>query len=451
MPLTVHTVDQILALSPDGSSAKAAKGLLMPDRWPTLGNDERAIWGECHGSGSKPYQVIIDVAGPTFKCSCPSRKFPCKHGLALYLLLIQSEGSLPSNQPPTWAAEWLSMRQQKAEKQVEKKEAKAANAPVDTGAAARREARRLDRMVAGARELEQWMEDLVRHGIGDLPTKPASFWRDATARMVDAQASGLGSALKLVESAVSSGEGWPQRALFQLGRIQLLVEAMQRIETLPPALQHDVRISAGWAPDREDVIAAGDRVGDAWHVLGVSHDENERLWERRVWLNGSQSGRSAMLLDYSHGVRHFETAFVPGMKVKATLAFYPGAAPLRALLLDDPVGVAAPAPVGKTNTWDEALDSVAESIARQPWLQRIPVMLHHAIPVLRERRWYVRDAQASEVPMRVGEGDGWQLLALSGGNPLAMFGEWLGDRWRPLSAWHDDDETPVWTEVITAA
>jgi len=97
--------DQILALSPDDSSAKAAKGLLAPAKWPMLGHDEVAIWGECQGSGSKPYQVIIEVSGPSFKCSCPSRKFPCKHGLALYLLLAQKESAFTANTQPQWVNE----------------------------------------------------------------------------------------------------------------------------------------------------------------------------------------------------------------------------------------------------------------------------------------------------------------------------------------------------------
>ena len=72
--------------SVDTASAKAAKGLVVPAKWPTLGASEAALWGECQGSGSKPYQVQIDPSEPAFRCTCPSRKFPCKHGLALMLL-----------------------------------------------------------------------------------------------------------------------------------------------------------------------------------------------------------------------------------------------------------------------------------------------------------------------------------------------------------------------------
>lgn len=145
---------------------------------------------------------------------------------------------------------------------------------------------------------------------------------------MDAQASGLAAGVRQLESAVSSGEGWQQRTLLSMGRLQLLTEAMQRMDALPELLRHDVRSSAGWAMDKEDVLAANDRVLDAWHVLGISHDENEKLWERRVWLRGVASGRNALLLDFSHGGRRFDQALVPGTVVKATLCFFPSASPV---------------------------------------------------------------------------------------------------------------------------
>lgn len=456
------TTDQILALAPDDSSVKAAKGLLAPAKWPTLGHDEVAIWGECQGSGSKPYQVIIEVSGPSFKCGCPSRKFPCKHGLALYLLLAQKESAFTANTQPPWVNEWLSARQERAEKKAEKA-AQTEAKPADPEAAAKREAKRLERMINGAQDLERWMADLVRHGLADLPAKPVTFWRDAAARLVDAQASGLAAGVRQLESAVSSGEGWQQRTLLHMGRLQLLTEAMQRMDALPDLLRHDVRSSAGWAMDKGDVLAANDRVSDAWHVLGVSHDENEKLWERRVWLRGTASVRNALLLDFSHGGRRFDQVFVPGTVVKATLGFFPSASPLRALWVDEPqrtqssaedeesnqTPLRTSAPSAVNSAWDAALTSVADALASQPWLQRLPLMLSHAVPVCRDLQWYLRDAEGREVPMRLSTDDGWQLCALSGGHPLAVFGEWLGERLRPLSVWRGDSPQPCWTEVTS--
>ena len=106
------TSESVLALAPDASSVKAAQALLKPGQWPTLGFNENAVWGECKGSGSKPYQVEADLSGPVFKCTCPSRKFPCKHSLALLLLRVQ--------QAPDWVKEWLDARENRAARQEQK-------------------------------------------------------------------------------------------------------------------------------------------------------------------------------------------------------------------------------------------------------------------------------------------------------------------------------------------
>lgn len=118
------TSESVLALAPDASSVKAAQALLKPGQWPTLGFNENAVWGECKGSGSKPYQVEADLSGPVFKCTCPSRKFPCKHSLALLLLRVQQEAAFTQGEAPDWVKEWLDAREKRAARQEQKQENK---------------------------------------------------------------------------------------------------------------------------------------------------------------------------------------------------------------------------------------------------------------------------------------------------------------------------------------
>src|SRR3984885_15944768 len=96
----VWTTERILALSPDPASTKAGEGLSSPNKWVSRGHNARTMWGECQGSGSKPYQTQIDLSEPAFKCSCPSRKFPCKHSLALFLLFVEQPKLFPASDPP---------------------------------------------------------------------------------------------------------------------------------------------------------------------------------------------------------------------------------------------------------------------------------------------------------------------------------------------------------------
>src|SRR5262245_37016550 len=114
------TTEQILALAPDPASAKAGQGLATARKWLTLGADAQTAWGLCQGSGKDPYQTQIDLTEPAFHCSCPSRKFPCKHGLGLFLLLAGQPAAFKEKKTPDWVGEWIASRAKRAQQRVEK-------------------------------------------------------------------------------------------------------------------------------------------------------------------------------------------------------------------------------------------------------------------------------------------------------------------------------------------
>ncbi|WP_143670457.1 SWIM zinc finger family protein, partial [Streptomyces antimycoticus] len=111
------TAEQVLALAPDATSRTAGGRLAAAGQWSGAGAHGQAVWGLCSGSGSKPYQTVVDLNGPGYRCSCPSRKFPCKHALGLLLLWASGEGGVPGGgEPPEWAEQWLGDRRERAEK-----------------------------------------------------------------------------------------------------------------------------------------------------------------------------------------------------------------------------------------------------------------------------------------------------------------------------------------------
>ncbi|MFT4174846.1 MAG: SWIM zinc finger family protein [Rhodocyclaceae bacterium] len=440
MPLTT---EDILKLAPDESSAKAAKGLVIPAKWPLLGQDEQALWGECQGSGSKPYQVQIDKAGPAFKCSCPSRKFPCKHGLALMLLSVQHAAAVSAHTPPAWVAEWLQSRHDRADRQEQKKVAQVA-APTDLAAQAKREAARLQRMGDGLDELERWLADRVRHGLAQLSSQP-DIWGQLAARMVDAQLPGMALRVRRLQGLVGHGEQWPQTTLAGMGQLQLLVDAFRRRDTLSPAQQADLRAALGWVAEKEDVLL-GEPLADDWLVLGIRHEEENRLWLRRAWLRGHRSGRLAMLLDYAHGTRHFELNLLTGSCLRARLAFYPGAAPLRAWVVDGAERLAQAA-VPAAPPLDESLGQLADSLAANPWQWPQALTLGQGVVHPHEQGW-LWQGPSGAIALSLGDDEAWQLVAESGGHPLTLFGEWSGHTLRPLAAWR---EHLVWQAETEAA
>ena len=435
------TSESALALAPDEASAKAARGLAAPGKWPSLGCADTVVWGECKGSGAKPYQVEIELSGPAFKCSCPSRKFPCKHALALLLLRVRDEAAFARGEAPDWVKEWLDAREKRAAKQEEKEH----NArPADPEAAAKREAARLKRMAAGLDELERWMCDLVRHGLGQLADSPD--WEEGpAARMVDAQLPGMAARLRALHGVTASRSDWTRIVAAQFGQAQLLIDAFRRIDALAPAERQDIRSALGLVPDKDAVLASGERVRDAWLVLGVGYLEEGTLWSRRVWLRGQESGRTALLLDFSHGGKQFEGTFIPGSLAALTLAFYPSASPLRALALEPPVlSGTASAPVVPLRA---ALEILAKRIAAQPWQWPLPMLVGDGVPTRTDETWHLRTPEGDRLPLAVGDDDGWQLLAQGGGRGLSVWGEWDGTGLRPLSAWEPGASgAPLWRE-----
>ena len=101
------TSEQALALAPDSSSAASGRKLANTGQWKSLGRNADALWGECKGSGKDPYKVEVDLATLSVKCSCPSRKFPCKHGLGLMLIFAAKASDVAEAEPPSWVADWL--------------------------------------------------------------------------------------------------------------------------------------------------------------------------------------------------------------------------------------------------------------------------------------------------------------------------------------------------------
>ncbi|HWG44440.1 MAG TPA: SWIM zinc finger family protein [Gemmataceae bacterium] len=116
--------DTIHRAAPDNDSVQTARGLLKKNSFQDLGISADQTWllGRCKGSGKEPYQVSVDLAdpsSPTCRCNCPSRKFPCKHGLGLMLLYLASPDKFKPKEPP---AELLAKREKKVVRDQKKAE-----------------------------------------------------------------------------------------------------------------------------------------------------------------------------------------------------------------------------------------------------------------------------------------------------------------------------------------
>ncbi len=436
------TADKVLALAPDASSASAGQALASARKWTSLGVSDRAVWGLCQGSGKDPYQARIDMGEPVFKCSCPSRKFPCKHGLGLLLLFAKERASFASGAEPGWVSEWIDGRAEKAEKKAEKVKA-AAEAPVDVAAQAKRAAAREERVRQGVAECRAWLDDLLRQGLAAVQRDAATDFERVAARMVDAQSPGLASLIRRVPHTMASGTGWEVRTLDQLGRLHLLLIAADRLSDLPPALASDVRVALGYNQPKDEVLAGPD-VADQWTVLGQVFEDNERLTVRRTWLGGSRTGRTALVVDFAAGNQPLDTSLVPGMAFEGEVAFYSSGAPQRALVkLRGESLRAAVSPVrnGANDVYGigAGLTQFAGALGANPWLMRWPMVLPGALVVCDGERWLLSQG-GQTLPLSTSFARGlqlWRLLAATGGRPATIVAEWDGDAAEPVGVFVD--------------
>jgi hypothetical protein len=399
----------IEALAPDQASLSAASRLTRQSNWPRLEKNEQLalIWGECQGSGSNPYRVVVDTGDHGYKCTCPSRKFPCKHTLALMWIAATTPARFAAaSSTPEWVNDWLGRRRKTASQPGEP----APSAGKSIGEASRddesavvEDAATVERRDAAQRkraedtrssisaaldELDQWISDQLRLGLAGFVDNSSDRCRRIAARLVDMKATALAGRIDEIPSRLMGlrSEERPDAAIRELGKLVPLAKAWR---STPDDAELKRLVST--SESREQVLANPDaiQVESIWEVLGEKIEtRRDGLVSHSTWLLDlkSVSPRFAQLLDYfpaSAGRR--SNAFTSGDRFEAKLVFYPARQPLRALVADRKGDIAS-------SEWPDfsfgASDPLAAHGARQdnaPWITDSPVMLPPGAILLDDR------------------------------------------------------------------
>ncbi|MER5308302.1 SWIM zinc finger family protein [Streptomyces sp. NPDC002773] len=428
------TAEQVLALAPDDASRRAGSRLGTAGPWSGTGCDGGAVWGVCKGSGSSPYRTVVDTTGPAYTCSCPSRKFPCKHALGLLLLQAADGAAFEDATVPDWAGPWLAARRDRAQGTARRTGGAAPEGPANPEAARRRAERRASRITSGAQELEQRLADLLRGGLAAAEQSGYGLWEETAARMVDAQAPGLAGRVRELGSIPGSGPGWPVRLLEECALTHLLDRAWLTADRLPAPIATTVRTRVGLTAP-----AGGAPVRDHWLVLAQYDAADARLTTRRIWLHGASSGRTALLLSFGAAGRPPRLALPVGAVLAGEVTPHAGSGQLRAEPGEEFVPVAGPASPPPGGPVGAALDAYGRALTGDPWLDSWPVTLSGVVPARAEYGWQLADADGREAlpltPTAQSRPGLWRLVALSGGAPVTVFGECGHRGFTPLAAW----------------
>ncbi|MBV9701958.1 MAG: SWIM zinc finger family protein [Methylobacteriaceae bacterium] len=457
MALTLAKIEEI---APDQGSIQAARKLLTGRSWPNLASDELGLaWGECQGSGSLPYRVVLSEADLGYKCTCPSRKFPCKHTLAL--MWMRAEGrSFAKQERPDWVSEWLARRRgpsastRAAQPSNETRpkislageaqpETTEADPKAEARSAAQRERNRAEReasILSGLDDLDVWIIDQIERGVAGFQSVAHEQCRLAARRLVDAKASSLAARVEQLPAALF-GLPEPMRPAFvleKLGELHLMAEAYRRQSELSPTSRADIRLAVGWMMSREALFTEplALRVRGRWMVLAsVNEVQADKLRRLETWLGRLGEGeapRFAVLMDFVPvSLGAVGNTYSPGECFEAELIFYPSDAPLRAIVAEQVGGAVKdgrwPAPSAGVAV---ALAGYEAMLAARPWLGAWPVAVGNAIVGRRgEGLFLSHDGGGIALPIKASGND--EILPLVGVEGVDAFGLWDG-RWLDL-------------------
>jgi hypothetical protein len=447
------SVDEVLASAPDAAVASAARQLAHLDGWSMTGCDHEACWGRCHGSAGEPYAVTIDHVTRRWRCSCPSRKVPCKHAVALALLW--SNGVLAVAARPPSAQQFIAGRPA----------ATTASTPVPVepteriGAPSAASAERRRRVEAGLRDLDRWLVDRIRHGIGTGDLDKRSTWDHLSTRLVDAQCGALANRVKRLAQRANDGLATPQAITAELAMLHLVARGgsdLGALELRDAALAASTRTAIGFSMSKVEVMATGP-ITDEWLAVGASMAAEERVTIRRTWLFGRHSKLWAVVIDAAAYGMEFDVLWPIGTSVHADLHMVNAKVRLRALVgtrhsapQHDPLPFNGAAPFTTSSpptssaltssadannepwgTITSAMDRAGTMLADEPWLERVPFAVV-ARPVRFGDRWVLTDETGS-LPLDAKQPPA-TLLTLSERQAVRVMCELSEGRLNPLAA-----------------
>ncbi|ANY68331.1 hypothetical protein BBD42_19015 [Paenibacillus sp. BIHB 4019] len=161
------------SLAPNAAAIKNGQGLVKKNSFVQLNRSEdgELLFGQCAGSGKSNYDCSVDfivLEKPTFRCTCPSRQFPCKHGLGL--LYAYTDGLSFEVAP---IPEDIISKREKAEKRVENKAQKENSDEPPKPKKVNKTAlkKKIASQLEGLDVLEKLILSLIRSGLGTIDSK----------------------------------------------------------------------------------------------------------------------------------------------------------------------------------------------------------------------------------------------------------------------------------------
>ncbi len=416
MKLTELTPLFIDQLSSDPASLQAGKELAKSLYWESCAYSDNAVWGSCKGSGSLPYRTQIDLHQIAYKCTCPSRKFPCKHSLGLLYYYISNAAVFVIEAEPEWVKVWIDKRNQKPA--TEATETPVITPKITNPATLEK---RHKQVIDGISELQLWLQDLVRNGLMALPPKPPSYWDDMIRRMVDAKAPGLANALKKIAEIPMGGNGWENSVWEKIVRLYAISEAYKNLTSLTEDEQYEVKSLIGFTQNQEQ-LKTQNGIKDIWMALSSITKEENDIMVLQTWFLGKTSGCIGLYLQFYPWQLSPALNFIVGASYQGEIVHFYGIENDRVLLKDWNNSNTIFEPETSINNIEMLHQKNIEQLQLNPFIESKPYIVAELILHKLNNNWMLIDNRQNYVLLTNKDETGLlKLFITTGGKPSKFF------------------------------
>lgn len=253
------------SLAPNLAAAKNGRDLVKKNKLSNLhhSSDGVLLFGDCAGSGSSGYQISADfiVADkPVFRCNCPSRQFPCKHGLGLLYAYTGGREFTEAEVP----AELEAKREKAEQRQVQKAKAEAEGTGSEAAKPRKVNKAALTKKIAAQIEgldlLEKLVNTLIRSGLATVDKKGIKHIREQVTALGNHYLPGAQTELRKLALLLEETEGREASFGEAVEQLTLIHALIRKGRPYLAAKQADPDLK----PDTESAIE--EWLGHAWQL-----------------------------------------------------------------------------------------------------------------------------------------------------------------------------------------
>jgi len=291
----------------------------------------------------------------------------------------------------------------------------------------------------GIQELEQWLIDLIDHGLSNPQLNSDGYWQHISRHMNDAGLRGISYSLEHIQRLVSQQhENSNREVLDRLAELYSLVCAYQQFEKLPAVRQADLEQQFGFTTRQTDLKDEA-RYRDIWQVLDISEYAPNYVATQTVWLQGLHTHLYAYI-QQSAVSRNYADTFDTNQCYHGDLSYYPSGWPLRALLNSKQRLNGRPVHLRDGLSIDDLFSLSSQAFAVQPWLKKFPITLGKVQLHYQDSQPNLIDQAGNRLPLVYFPGNMRYRLEKE---TIDVFGSYDGRRFVPLVAQHQDRLHPL--------